>query len=189
MSGFITWFHGPLMWSSKRQTFTARSSAEAEIYATDECTKNILHLLHIIDDLHLTDDFIHGPIQIWNDNNACVCWSKNTTTKGLRHVQIRENAVRESVAMGLIAINHIEGKKNPSDIFTKEDKDTEHFIKVRNSIMSGSTEMVDTASTKEISDTPQTVQGTGGCQVGSDGSTTILLSNLFNYEYDEMYWC
>ena len=100
MSGFITWINGPVMWMSKRQTFTARSSAEAEIYATDECTKNILHIMNILNDLKLTDEFIKGPVSIWNDNNACVCWSKNTTTKGLRHVQIRENAVRESVSMG-----------------------------------------------------------------------------------------
>ena len=38
-SGFLIWRSGPLHWSSKRQTLTARSSAEAEIYATDECVK------------------------------------------------------------------------------------------------------------------------------------------------------
>jgi len=98
------------MWTCKRQSFTARSSAEAEIYATDECAKNILHLLNIINDLGLTDSIINGPVDIWNDNNACVCWSKNTTTKGLRHVQIREKAVREGQCMGLFKVKHISGK-------------------------------------------------------------------------------
>ena len=32
---------GPISWSSKCQKITARSSAEVEIYATDECVKNI----------------------------------------------------------------------------------------------------------------------------------------------------
>jgi hypothetical protein len=123
------------MWSSKCQTFTVQSSAEAEIYATDECAKNLLHLINIINDLSLTSDLISGPIPIWNDNNACVCWSKNTTTKGLRHVQIRENAIREGVFAGIFDVKHISGKDNPSNIFTKEDKDIEHFVNVRNSIM------------------------------------------------------
>lgn len=107
MSGFITWMNGPIMWMLKRQTFTTRNSAEAEIYATDESAKNISHLLHIIDGIGLTKTLVKGPITIWNDNRACVCWSKNTTTKGLRHVQIRENAVHEGVAMGLFNIKLI----------------------------------------------------------------------------------
>ena len=177
MSGFITWMNGPLMWMSKRQSFTARSSAEAEIYATDESTKNILHILNIIHDIGLTSDLIHGPVQIWNDNKACVCWTKSTTTKGLRHVQIRENAVRESVATGIVTVNHIEGKKNPSDIFTKEDKDIEHFVNVRNSIMCDE----DTVETENKQSNVNITEGTdgqqleaqqdtrepGGCQVGS----------------------
>ena len=44
ISGFLLWFNGPLHWSSQRQHITARSTAEAEIYATDECAKYITHL-------------------------------------------------------------------------------------------------------------------------------------------------
>jgi hypothetical protein len=36
ISGFMIWLSGPLHWMSKRQSITARSSAEAEIYAIDE---------------------------------------------------------------------------------------------------------------------------------------------------------
>jgi deoxyuridine 5'-triphosphate nucleotidohydrolase len=173
ISGYITWLNGPVMWSSKRQTFTARSSAEAEIYATDECAKNLLHLLNLINDLGLTSDLTSGPIPIWNDNNACVCWSKNTTTKGLRHVQIRENAIREGISAGLFDIKHISGKDNPSDIFTKEDKDSQHFVNVRNSIMhTDDTKYynndISTTQTSTMSDVPST----GGCQVGSTVSLT-----------------
>jgi deoxyuridine 5'-triphosphate nucleotidohydrolase len=173
ISGYITWLNGPVMWTSKRQTFTARSSAEAEIYATDECAKNLLHLINIISDLGLTSDLISGPITIWNDNNACVCWSKNTTTKGLRHVQIRENAIREGVSAGIFDVKHISGKDNPSDIFTKEDKDVQHFVNVRDSIMhTDDTQYynndISTKQTSTMSDVPST----GGCQVGSTVSLT-----------------
>ena len=41
ISGYILMLNGPLHWSSTRQKITARSSAEAEIYATDECVKTL----------------------------------------------------------------------------------------------------------------------------------------------------
>ena len=75
------------------------------------------------------------PITIYNDNNACICWSKNTTTKGLRHIQIRDNAVRESVQSGFIEVKHIEGRLNLLDMFTKEDKNVSHFLDIRDTTM------------------------------------------------------
>ena len=78
------------------------------------------------------------------------------TTKGLRYIQIRENAVRESVLSNFVVIKHIEGKINLADIFTKEDKDCAHFISIRDML---------------VQDVPKhimTDQGTssiqGGCQ-------------------------
>ena len=76
------------------------------------------------------------PIQVYNDNNACVCWSKSTTTKGLRHMTIRGNAIRESVSDKTVSTKHIEGKINIADIFTKELKDTNLFITLRNLVTS-----------------------------------------------------
>ena len=136
MSGFLQWLNGPLHWVSKRQTITARSTAESEIYATDECTKNTLHIRHILEDLNLLHIFCPGVTTIYNDNQACVTWSTNMTTKGLRHVQIRENAVRESVFNKDIEVAHVAGNVNLSDIFTKEDRHTVHFLSLRDVIMS-----------------------------------------------------
>jgi hypothetical protein len=47
MSAFYVDYLGPLHWMSKRQTITAGSSAEAEIYATNECVKFLLELVQI----------------------------------------------------------------------------------------------------------------------------------------------
>ena len=135
MSGFLTWLNGPLHWISKRQTITARSTAEAEIYATDECTKNILHIRNILDDLQLLATVCPTATTIYKDNNACVLWSSNMTTKGLRHIQIRENAVRESIINRDVDVTHIAGKLNLSDMFTKEDKDVHHFLELRDVVM------------------------------------------------------
>ena len=131
LSGFIVWGHGPIHWISKRQTLTARSSAEAEIVATDECVKFLLHLRNVCDDLNIQSILSPGPITVYNDNAACIKWSRNMTMKGLRYIQIRENAVREAVQAKIIHLQHIDGKINIADLFTKEDKDTAHFVSIR----------------------------------------------------------
>jgi hypothetical protein len=48
---------------------------------------------------------------------------------------MRENAIQEGVQDDFITVLHIEGKVNLADMFTKEDKDTEHFIQIRDLIM------------------------------------------------------
>ena len=62
-----------------------------------------------------------------NDNQGCVDWSKTTSTKGLRHLNIRDCAVRDSIQAEEVTIHHIQGVINPADIFTKEMKDGLHF--------------------------------------------------------------
>ena len=54
ISGFLIWGNGPIHWVSKRQSLTARSSAEAEIVATDECTKFLLYLKNLSDHMNLS---------------------------------------------------------------------------------------------------------------------------------------
>ena len=75
-----------------------------------------------------------SPINLFNNNIACVYWSKSTITKGLRHITIRENTTRESVSLGSVIVHHIGGDVNIADIFTKELKYSSHFIKMRDMI-------------------------------------------------------
>ena len=176
MSGFLLWLGGPLHWVAKRQTITARSSAEAEIYATDECVKQLIQLSYILDGLNMLQEVMPNPTPIFNDNTACVTWSKSTTTKGLRHIQMRENAIREAVATDFVSINHIEGKINLADLFTKEDKDVNHFQKIRDIILgeqpfctNNSVESPDPVSEPPLSNPSPVAPSPGGCQVGGPG--------------------
>lgn len=132
ISGFLVYYMGPIYWSWRRQTSTAQSSAESDIYATNECIKYLQYLRNILQDIHLHSIIIPKPLKIYNDNKACIDWSKTTTDKGLRHITIRENSVRESVQKKKVEIIHIEGIINPSDIFTKEiSRNAQHFIQIR----------------------------------------------------------
>lgn len=135
MSGHIIHLHGPLHWQSKRQTITARSSAESEIYATDECVRELEYLRKVMTELNLKETFFQKPTSIYNDNMACVQWCHNRTTRTIRHIQLRDNAVREAVQSKKINVTHIPGKDNIADIFTKEDRDKNHFTSLRDRIV------------------------------------------------------
>lgn len=92
-AGYIHYFNGPIAWSSCHQKITARSPCEAEIYATDLCTKEVLHIKHLFKDLNLSH-LLPTPSPIYNDNSACVQWCNALTNRNLRHLQMKENAVR-----------------------------------------------------------------------------------------------
>jgi hypothetical protein len=74
-------------------------------------------------------------LTIFNYNKACISWSKRTTTKGLHHIQMRENHVRENVESQFVTIEHVGGKVNMADLFTKEMKDISHFVELRDLTM------------------------------------------------------
>jgi hypothetical protein len=135
MSALYIDLQGPLHWLSKCQAVTAGSSAEAEIYAMDECVKFLLELSQIMEFLNVTHIFMPSVNTIYNDNQACVNWSKSCTTKGLCHIQMKENQGRENIASKFVSIKHIDGKINIADIFTKEMKDVNHFVTLHDLFM------------------------------------------------------
>ena len=78
---------------------------------------------------------ISQPTQVFNDNNVCVLWSGNTTPKAIRHIELRENSVRERAKDKSIKVLHMAGKDNVSNIFTKEMCDVVYFCQLRDSSM------------------------------------------------------
>jgi hypothetical protein len=88
---------------------------------------------HILHDLHLLDTTI--PTNVFNDNCGAVDWSNSFSTKGMRHVNIRENAVREARVPNEVSIQHIPGMCNPADMFSKEFKSDTTFRALRSLVL------------------------------------------------------
>jgi hypothetical protein len=164
LSGHIVYLSGPLHWQSKRQRITARSSAESEIFATDKCTKCLLHIHQLLQGWDLDKSVMPQPTSIYNDNAACVVWSKSMNTKGLRHIQIQENSVREAYHDKFIDIHHIPGKLNLSDMFTKEEKNVQHFLTIRDIVLS---------DRNELTKPDIFLQAEGGVKLGSPNVQTL----------------
>jgi hypothetical protein len=89
----------------------------------------------LLDFLDIKNIFMPTTTTIFNDNKACVNWSAQCTTKGLCHIQMRESRIGENVTRKFVQITHIDGKLNIADIFTKEMRDTSHFVTLRNLFM------------------------------------------------------
>jgi hypothetical protein len=134
--GHLFFYGGcPVLWKTHKEKRVSRSSCEAEIKATDECVKNIQMFRNILSDLHLCPT---TPIPVYNDNHGAVDWSHSFSTKGMRHLNIRENAAQEAQLLQEVFITHISGKCNPADIFTKEFKSNCTFRSLRDLLLSPS---------------------------------------------------
>jgi hypothetical protein len=64
---------------------------------------------------------------LYNDNESCIKWSHNMTTKQIHHMEMRENAVREWVRNAFLKVLHVLGRINPADIFMEEMHNGVHF--------------------------------------------------------------
>jgi hypothetical protein len=129
----------PITWKTDHQERTSLSSCDTKIRTTNMGSRLTVNVCNMI--LHLAS--LGYPITdakqltpLYNDNEACVKWCHNLTTKGNHHIEHREKATREWVADGTIAVEYVSGKCNPSDIFTKEMRDGANFRCLRDSFMS-----------------------------------------------------
>ena len=48
---------------------------------------------------------------------------------------MRDNSIRENQQAGFINVQHCDGKRNLSDMFTKEDKDIGHYLDTRDHVV------------------------------------------------------
>ena len=134
---FIMNAGAPIAWGCARHKDTAQSSCQAEVHSINETTRLVLEYKLLFRDLNLPLDH---TVEIKNDNQGAIQWSKGTTTKKMRWVDLRENLVRENVLNSTVKISHIPGKVNLSDIFTKEFRDVSQYLFLRDLFMISSTE-------------------------------------------------
>ena len=126
-----------IAWGCARHKDTAQSSCQAEVHSINETTRLLLEYRLLSRDLGIP---VTRPITIKNDNQGVIDWSKGTTNKKMRWVDLRENLVLENVLAKTIQVSHIPGKANLSDIFTKEFRDVNQFLFLQDLFMISSAE-------------------------------------------------
>jgi hypothetical protein len=114
------------------------SPCEAEIWATNATSKKVMDFCNLsrsVSESSHTLDGLSSLTVLYNDNDACVKWSHNMTSKAACHIELHENSIRDWVQDKTLNVVHVAGKVNPANIFTKEMKDGGNFCRLRDSFM------------------------------------------------------
>ena len=73
------------------------------------------------------------PTPILNDNRGSIDWIESgcKPTKKLRHENLAELEIAEARQNGEVSFLWMPGATNPSDLFTKEDNNVQHYCSLR----------------------------------------------------------
>ena len=113
----IQWCGATFCWRAKLEPCVALASRDAEAIAAVFAVKAVLGFLIMLSELGFPQA---TPVPIHVDNKATVDGAHSEkVSKDSRFMAMRLAWLREMVRNNLIRVQHIEGDKNPSDVFTK----------------------------------------------------------------------
>jgi hypothetical protein len=119
ISGYVAILAGgAVSWSSKKQTVTALSTAEAEYVAAAHATKQVLWQRTLMEEASMDQP---DKSTLYSDNQAAIAIAKNPQYHArTKHIDISLHFVRDHAGdKGDIKIEYIPSKQNLADIFTK----------------------------------------------------------------------
>jgi len=116
-TGYCFNFGGAVVsWEAKKQRTVALSTAEAEYMSLTEAAKEAMHLKMLTEDLGLKSE----TVTIYTDNQAAKSMAENPIVSSRsKHISIKENFIRDTVARGEIKLMYKSTVEMEADIFTK----------------------------------------------------------------------
>jgi hypothetical protein len=110
--------HGnAIIWKSQRQTFPARSTAEAEYIACSEAFADAKWLKTLMNEL---GEEVQLPIPVHEDNEACIRIAENPVVSNRsKSIDIKYHVVRHWVAEQLFKMVDTNSKDQLADALTK----------------------------------------------------------------------
>lgn len=117
-SGYVVTVHGnAIIWKSQRQTFPARSTAEAEYIACSEAFADAKWLKTLMNEL---GEEVQLPIPVYEDNEACIRIAENPVVSNRsKSIDIKYHVVRHWVAKQLFKMVDTNSKDQLADALTK----------------------------------------------------------------------
>ena len=119
------------IWSSKKQTVTAQSTAESEFIAMNECVKDIGFVESVVRELGIYNT---KAMTIYGDNQAAL---KISEKRGLeaktRHINRRLNNIMDHIRNGDIRVEFCKTQDMLADILTKP-LEANDFTRIRNAL-------------------------------------------------------
>jgi hypothetical protein len=113
-------------WSSKKQTFIALSTAEAEYVAAGQCCEQLLWMRQTLRDF----GYNLSKVPLLCDNESAILPVEHSRTT---HIDIRHYFLRDHQQKGDIDVYHISTENQLADIFTKP-LDEKRFCRLRSEL-------------------------------------------------------
>jgi hypothetical protein len=116
--GFLVYLsNGLVSWRSRRHHSRSLSSMESEYMEASEAAKEIIFFRMLLSELGYE---MNEPTPIYEDNKACIAFSKNNTSHDrTKHIDIRAYNLRDHVRNGVVKLLHVETKHQLADMMTK----------------------------------------------------------------------
>jgi hypothetical protein len=116
-----------LSWSSKKQTFVALSTAEAEYVVAGQCCVQLLWMRQTLWDF----GYNLSKVPLLCDNESAIRLTDNPVEHSrTKHIDIQHHFLRDHQQRGDIDVCHISAENQLADIFTKP-LDEKRFCKLR----------------------------------------------------------
>jgi len=118
VTGFIFFLAGaPISWQSRHQPSVALSTMESEFMAACAAAQEAVWLRQLL--LEFTCK-IFRPIIIFEDNQACIDYTKNSTNHPrTKHIDTKYHFIRDLVEQEIITLVPVKSADNIADILTK----------------------------------------------------------------------
>ncbi|KAJ2985154.1 hypothetical protein NUW54_g536 [Trametes sanguinea] len=108
---------GAISWSSRLQSIVALSTTEAEFVAAVSAGQEVLWLRNLLTEFGFD---VSAASRLRIDNLSALSVAKNPEHHGrMKHLDLRFYWLRDEVAKGRIAIEHLRTSDMPADILTK----------------------------------------------------------------------
>ena len=140
-TGFCIFYAGcPILWKSKIQSIIALSTTEAEYVALSTALREVINIIHLLDELTKRNFPIHRSTprfvcRTFEDNKSCIKIATDHRTRARsKYFALRLHHFRSYIVDKTIMIKHIDTKNQLADILTKP-LPKDRFCSLRKKIM------------------------------------------------------
>ena len=106
----------PILWSTRKQSVVALSTAEAEYIACAHVTCDLMYLQSVLQDLTQECDI---PTIYVDNQSALNMLHSYENSKRSRHIDIKYHYIKDVINKSLMKAQYIQSDKNIADMFTK----------------------------------------------------------------------
>ena len=108
---------GEFSWASELQKCVSTCTAEAELNAVVEASKEAVHLANFLKEMNID---VEQPLQVFVDNQACISLSKNSMNDGkTKQFALKVHFIRNLVETRLLELNYLPTDRMPTDTLRK----------------------------------------------------------------------